>query len=218
MRDPPRAVTLDLFGTLVDFSVRRDEPPLVEDLLAETGTRLDPEAVLETWMRTSLAERAKTPFRSVRSTLAHGARVVADRHGLDIDPARWASLLEALWASRPLHEDVGTALDLLDDVGTPRAIVSNLDRDVLDRVLARTSLGSRVDTAVCSEHARAYKPHPRPFRMALSELDVRPDGVVHIGDRPGEDRAGARAAGMACVLVDRPVRGLVEALGSVGVS
>lgn len=96
MREPPRAVTLDLFGTLVDFSVPRDEPPLVAELLDEIGARSDPGAVLETWMRASLADRAKTPFRRVRSTLEHGARVAADRHGLVIDPGRWARSLEAL--------------------------------------------------------------------------------------------------------------------------
>lgn len=216
MREPPRALTLDLFGTLVDFSVPRDEPPLVADLLDEIGAGSDPQAVLETWMRASLADRAKTPFRTVRSTLEHGARVAADRHGIAIEPERWASSLEALWASRPLHDDVEETLDLLDDAGVPRAIVTNLDRGVLARVLERTPLGGRVDAAICSEHARAYKPHPRPFRMALDELRVEPDAAIHVGDRPGEDRAGARATGMACVIVDRPGTDLVEALARAG--
>lgn len=83
-------------------------------------------------------------------------------------------------------------------------------------MLERPPLGGRIDAAVCSEHARAYKPHPRPFRMALDELGVQPDAAIHVGDRPGEDRAGARAAGMACVIVDRPGTGLAEALAPAG--
>jgi FMN phosphatase YigB (HAD superfamily) len=54
---------------------------------------------------------------------------------------------------------------------------------------------------VSSEQARAYKPHPRPFRMALHRLGLEPDEAVHVGDDPGEDRAGARAAGLEARLV-----------------
>lgn len=211
----PAAITLDLFGTLVDFDIVRDEPPLVADLLDETGEDADPAAVLATWIEASLAERARTPFRTVRASLEHGARRTARRHELAIDPSYWASALETLWATRPLHEQAPAALDRLAEESIPWAIVSNVDDPVLGALLRGTGLDARTRTVVSSHMARAYKPHPRPFRMALDELDVDASEAVHIGDDPAEDRAGATAAGMDCKLVDHEDRSLREAIETI---
>ena len=45
------------------------------------------------------------------------------------------------------------------------------------------------------------KPHPAPFRRALELLDQPAELVVHVGDRPGKDVAGAQAVGMRAVRV-----------------
>jgi 2-haloalkanoic acid dehalogenase type II len=207
----PAAVTLDLFGTLVDFSIERDERPLVAELLEEADQAADPGRVLATWVEASLAERGKTPFRTVRASIEHGARVTADEHGLAIDPGYWASALEALWATRPLREDASEALAALDEADVAWAIVSNVDDAVLSAVLRRTGLGDRAEAVVSSQMARAYKPHPRPFRVALARLGVDPGQAVHVGDDPGEDRAGARAASMqARLLGNQGLASIVE--------
>lgn len=211
----PQAVTLDLFGTLIDFSVQRDEPPLVTDLLDEAGIDREPERVLAVWLRASLDERGKLPFRTVHTALVCGARRMAAELELTIDPDRWAAALEDRWAASPLHDDVPAALDRLDVAGIPYALVTNLDRSVLDRVLGRTGLGQRVEAAVCSETARAYKPHPRVFRMALERLGARPDQAYHLGDSRTEDRAGAHAAGMGCRLVRGSYGRLADAVEEI---
>lgn len=209
----PSAVTVDLFGTLVDFSIERDERPLVRDLLDEAGEQADAGEVLATWVRASLAERARTPFRTVREAIEHGARVTKRRHELAIDPSYWASALETLWATRPLADDAETALERLSEAPSGWAIVSNVDEPVLAALLRRTGLGRAANCVVSSQRARAYKPHPRAFRLALAELDVDPGRAVHVGDDPGEDRAGAKAAGMqARILTDET---LSEALADV---
>jgi len=54
----------------------------------------------------------------------------------------------------------------------------------------------------CGERGRALrKPHPAPFRHALGVLGLPARDVVHVGDRPAKDVAGATAAGMRCVRV-----------------
>lgn len=198
----PTALTLDLFGTLVDFSLVRDERPLVAELLAEAGEEADADAVLRTWVEASLRERGRTPFRMVRTSLVHGARVAKRRHELSIEPSYWASAVETLWATRPLREDAWATIERLEDEQTPWAIVSNVDEPVLAALLRRTGLDARADVVVSSHRARAYKPHPRPFRMALERLGVEPSQAVHVGDDPAEDRAGARAAGLRSLILD----------------
>lgn len=210
MSGGPRALTIDLFGTLVDFSIERDETPLVRELLAEAGIDRPAEDVLAVWVQASLAERGRRPFRTVHEALVAGAREAARELEGAIEPERWADALEQLWIERPLRPDALEALARASQAGVRRAIVTNLDRHVLDAVLDRTGLDAHVDAAVCSEDARAYKPHPRPFRTALAEIGALPDDAVHVGDNPGEDRAGARATGMQCRIVDPQAVNLVE--------
>jgi len=42
--------------------------------------------------------------------------------------------------------------------------------------------GITVDIVVTSEDARAYKPRPEPFRLALQRLGLAATDVIHIGD------------------------------------
>jgi HAD superfamily hydrolase (TIGR01509 family) len=47
------------------------------------------------------------------------------------------------------------------------------------------------------------KPHPGPFQAALAHLGLAPRDAIHVGDSAQEDVAGAQAAGVTPVLVDR---------------
>ena len=209
---PFDAVTLDLYGTVLDFSLERHEPPLVESLLCMVNSSLDADAVLATWLRASLAERAKEPFRTVEQALLAGARVVREQHGLAIEPAAWVAALEALWADRPLAKGAGEALDRLVGAGLRPAIVTNLDQHVLDSVWDARDLDRWIDVAITSERARAYKPHPRPYYLALDRLGVAAGRAVHLGDSRSEDGAGAAAAGLAFRLVSPETGGLAGAV------
>lgn len=51
--------------------------------------------------------------------------------------------------------------------------------------------------------ARAYKPHRELFEKALAVSGYPAGQAVHIGDSLTSDVAGARAAGIAPVLLDR---------------
>jgi putative hydrolase of the HAD superfamily len=71
------------------------------------------------------------------------------------------------------------------------------------------------------------KPDPRIFHLALERMQTSAETAVYIGDVPSVDIAGARAAGVAPVLLDRhdlyadvderrlsSIRGLPALLGS----
>jgi putative hydrolase of the HAD superfamily len=46
------------------------------------------------------------------------------------------------------------------------------------------------------------KPDPRIFEMALDAVAVPAAHAIHVGDTPGADVVGARAAGVRPVLID----------------
>ena len=52
----------------------------------------------------------------------------------------------------------------------------------------------------------AAKPDPRPFQVALERLGIDAAACLHVGDDPVTDIAGARAAGLSAVLLDRSGR------------
>ncbi len=52
-----------------------------------------------------------------------------------------------------------------------------------------------------AENFGALKPAPRPFLEAAVQAGVSPDEVLVVGDRADTDGAGAKAAGMDCLLI-----------------
>jgi putative hydrolase of the HAD superfamily len=80
--------------------------------------------------------------------------------------------------------------------------VSNWDVSVLE-VLEQTGLAPLLDGAVSSAAIGVAKPSPAVFEHALSLADARPQDALHVGDSPSEDVAGALAAGIEPLLIDR---------------
>jgi FMN phosphatase YigB (HAD superfamily) len=60
-----------------------------------------------------------------------------------------------------------------------------------------------LDTVVDSHLVGVEKPDPRIFGIALERLGARAETAMFLGDVPAIDVAGARAAGIAAVLLDR---------------
>ena len=64
-------------------------------------------------------------------------------------------------------------------------------------------LGVEVDCVIDSGEVGVMKPDPRIFRIALDRMGLDPAETVFVGDVPAVDVAGARAAGLAPILLDR---------------
>lgn len=84
--------------------------------------------------------------------------------------------------------------------GNPRIQNAKLDALGLRRYLRAVVISDEIDLDGRSGRS-LRKPHPAPFRRALDLLGVPAAQVVHIGDRPAKDLAGATAAGMRSVRV-----------------
>ena len=85
------------------------------------------------------------------------------------------------------------------------AVVSNWDYG-LPQVLAGLGVADRFAAVATSAAVGAAKPDPAIFRAALQGLGVAPGEALHCGDSPRHDCAGAAAAGVAAVLIDRDGR------------
>jgi 2-haloalkanoic acid dehalogenase type II len=198
------AVLLDVYGTLV-----QDDDTKFTEAASQIATLagIDPGVVEREW---------STRLRAMADAAhGHGFRTLADLNlssltesaahfGLRVDDAReiWRRQIE-LWRPGPLFAD---SLSFLAAVGVPVCLVSDTDRDSLAAVLDHH--GVKVNNVVTSEDARAYKPRREPFEMALRRLDMAASDVVHVGDSPGSDIAGASELGIDTVFVSRDGRHL----------
>jgi putative hydrolase of the HAD superfamily len=204
---PTRAVFLDALGTLVEL-----EPPWVH--LAEAlGTKAD--------------ERLVSAVRAEMDYYREHAHEGRDRRSLADLRQRCAAVLEeelgrpveveTMMASirfRP-HDDAAPALASLRDRGVKLFCVSNWDVS-LPEVLRRCGLGALVDGAVTSAGAGARKPDPAIFDAALELAGCSAGEALHVGDTPAEDIAGAAAAGIRALLLDRAGGGDIASLAEVG--
>jgi putative hydrolase of the HAD superfamily len=116
------------------------------------------------------------------------------------------------------YPDAAPALGVVRSLGLRAAVVSNWDCS-LGSVLEDLGLGGLVNTVVTSAAAGAAKPDPAIFEVALQEVRCAAENAVFVGDSPETDIAGARAAGIRAVLVDRSVTigdtGGVETIASL---
>jgi putative hydrolase of the HAD superfamily len=92
--------------------------------------------------------------------------------------------------------------------GVRLGIISNAD-GLIGRRLAEVELlqvgpgiGVPVECLIDSGAVGVMKPDPRIFRLALDAMGIDADDAWYVGDMPGIDVAGARAAGLFPVVMD----------------
>jgi putative hydrolase of the HAD superfamily len=204
-REPVRveAVLLDAYGTLVTLD---DPVGRLGELLAAEGHPHPPDRVAAALRAEVLHYRAhhdegRDPA-SLASLRLRCAAVLAEGLGDDVPPLPRLTeiLVQALRFA--LLPDAVPALDALEDAGLRLGVVSNWDCGLAD-VLDELGVGDRFGSVAVSAVVGAGKPDPAIFRHALGELGVAPPAALHCGDLPAFDCAGAAAAGVRGVLIDR---------------
>ena len=208
----PRALLLDAMGTLI--GLRASVGTTYAAVAAEHGLQLDPNALNQAFRAVYRAapplafpglvgaqlEQAERDWWSQR--IAAVLRTVGDEGG---GPPELHRQLFDLYADPHLwlvYDEVPRALARWRDQGLRLAVVSNFDQRLVG-LLEAFDLLRWLDVVILSSRAGAAKPSPRPFELALEHLGIPAGEAWHIGDSP-DDEAGARAAGLPCVLVRRP--------------
>lgn len=115
-----------------------------------------------------------------------------------------ARLAHRFWSPRSWRAFPGVlgVLDGLRGGGVQLAVVSNFTDSLLS-ILAEHDILERLDVVVVSTTCGAQKPDASIFREALRRTGSDPAATVHVGDNYIADVLGARAAGIAPILVDR---------------
>ena len=90
----------------------------------------------------------------------------------------------------------------LRNAGYRLAVISNWQCG-LGHFCEELDLTRFFDAVLASAEIGCEKPSPEIFQQACRRLGVQPARVLHVGDTPADDIAGAGAAGIRAVLVCR---------------
>lgn len=208
----PRGLLIDAMGTLI--GLRRSVGSTYAELAAAHGVEVQASAINAVFPRLfRQAPALAFPGLAGEALLQAerdwwGERIVDTLRACGHDAPLPAGLVPALFehfagpAPWCVYADVLPHLQRWRARGIRLAVVSNFDQR-LHGLLDALGLGDLFQAVVVSSAAGAAKPDPRPFQQALTQLNLPPATVWHIGDSP-EDEQGARAAGLRCLLIRRP--------------
>ncbi|UCC93698.1 MAG: HAD-IA family hydrolase [Thermoplasmata archaeon] len=197
------AVMLDLFGTLVDFNsvfVDTLNRVLVDHDLVDKADEFR-----HRWGRFVFLGQAEGDFINVHEDFKHSLVVVLRDLGRDGDLVDYADVvIEAMFEKlrrADLFPEVPSMIASIEDADLPWAVVSNVDEEDLHAIL--THHGLRPTVTVSSERVRSYKPEGTIFMTAVQELGVPVERIIHVGDSPIADVAGANDVGIDVLWVNR---------------
>ncbi len=122
--------------------------------------------------------------------------------------APWEPLLEDLYAAfceasvwKVFPETMST-LENLATRGIRLAVISNWDRRLPD-ILRSLEIFEIFETVTVSSIEGVEKPSSEIFHRTIERMGISADEVIHVGDSPLEDYAGAETAGLGAALIDR---------------
>jgi putative hydrolase of the HAD superfamily len=205
------AVAFDLDGTLLDHG--RSAGDALRGWVAARGWRA-PEDASAHWLRlerehfaafaTGVISFEEQRRRRLRAFLPLVSSAGVGEEDLDDLFAEYVSFYESRWVA---FDDAGEVLDDLAAAGYVLGVLTNGQRAQQVAKLARIGLLDRFAVVVASSELPAGKPDPGAFTVLCQRLGMAPGSVMYVGDDPVTDVAGARAAGLHAVLIDRDQAG-----------
>jgi HAD superfamily hydrolase (TIGR01509 family) len=184
---PVSAVVFDMDGVLFDTEILYERAALAA--AREVGIPMTSEFFRSTVGSPSPVVRAQVLER-------YGPDIAIDRLW-DISRRIFRELTETQDILKP---GVLELLDLLDELGLPRAVATSSMRPTVERHLDKHGLAGRFHGIAAQGDYGRHKPHPDPFLKAAELLGVAPPACLAIEDSHHGVRS-ASAAGMMTVMV-----------------
>ena len=193
-------VLFNLTGTLVD-------PTVLAQPLGDSGA--DEELVLNALDDTTTIAMVDaltgghTPFSEMMEAAMRRRLRLAGS-----DEERAVSALE-LVSTMPAYIEAPGAMESLRARGLKLGVLAQSAAESADAVLRFAGLRDRLELVLSAQDAGAYKPDPRPYRMALEQTGANGSEVCFVSTH-WWDVAGAKRAGLRTGWVARRERSLLD--------
>ena len=191
-----RACVFDAYGTLFDFNsaVAQHRARLGEN--ADRFSALWRTKQLEyTWLR-SLMHRHADFWQVTQDALDY----TLEAFGI-VDEGLRRNLIDA-YLHLAVYPDVRAMLEKLKRAGVRTGILSNGSPMMLQAAVTSAKIETHIDHVWSVEQVGVYKPDPRVYQLAVSELGV-PAGQIAFQSANAWDAVGAANCGLRVVWVNR---------------
>jgi len=194
--EPFQAITFDCYGTLIDWELGILR--VLRPLLAEHGKRVTDGDILSLYAELEPAIQA-AEYRRYRFVLEEVMRGFGQHFGFSVSTDEARSLAASLKRWIPFPDTVASLCALKRKYRL--GIISNIDDDLFSDTARQLHVS--FNWVITAEQARAYKPSPAVFELALKKIGLPPEKVLHAGQSVFHDVIPARQMGMSAVLVTR---------------
>lgn len=194
-----RALTFDVFGTLLDWRFT------IASAFRESGLEADPEELADDWRTRALAatqevNRKQRPWGTFDGLHAGTLTELLDERGLELSNEARAALVRA-WHRLDPWPHAPAGLETL----RRRRVVAALSNGNLALLVDLVRHGElRFDCLLSAELAHVYKPEAEVYLTGVRLLGLEPSEVMMVAAHPF-DLKGARAAGLRTAFIDRPL-------------
>ncbi len=208
-----KAVLFDLGHTLIDYYCDWQRPESdgisrIHALISSASANPPPKEEFAQYLSGVLAEgRRMRDSEFIEIPLTKVMRDCLERYGCDTDGLLNETLdifYGVLLEDRDLVEGAPELLARLKDKGYTIGLVSDvawgLPSEYPLKDIRHYGMEDYFDDFVFSTDVGIRKPHPRMFKIALSNLNATADEAVFIGNNPFCDIKGAKGVGMKAIL------------------
>ncbi|HYW94884.1 MAG TPA: haloacid dehalogenase type II [Bacteroidales bacterium] len=192
-----KLISFDCYGTLIDWKkgVQETLRPLFDDYFLD----IDDEHIFRLFAEFD-ENLVMGDFMSYDGVLHEVMKRYAQRLNVNIQPSDTGALAESLPSWPPFEDSVPSLLELKNK-GFRLAVISNVDRPLLDKTLA--NMDFTFDLIVTSDEIGSYKPSPENFLEALRRFHLPVDEIIHVAQSHFHDILPARDLGITAAWINR---------------
>jgi 2-haloacid dehalogenase len=200
--DGIRALTFDLFGTVLDLGASLRQP--IADFVASTNADVTPEQFWEDWRIRQRLEQYRDSLMMLGhagylETVRRAMHYVTDTHHVEATETEFNTLMAA-WQELSPFPDAVPALERMM-YNYQLVVLSNGDPEFLVH-LADTRVAFQFDDIFSVTTVGVFKPHPSVYRTAALQLGLELHECLMVSSN-SFDVIGARACGMRAAYVNR---------------
>jgi 2-haloacid dehalogenase len=190
-------LTFDCYGTLIDWET--GIRAYLTGVLASKPGAPDLETFYRHWYEEREIPTIGGPFLPYRQVLQQSLQAALADFGLPVRPEDGADFGTAMEGWAPFPEAPGVLARLATRYRL--AVISNSQHDIIRHAVAK--LGNPFTYVITAEDARAYKPDPRPFALALATASAQPAETIHIAQSQLVDLPRSIPLGMRTIWINR---------------
>ena len=121
---------------------------------------------------------------------------------LGLDDQSMRNDLLSLYEKLDAYSEVSVMLDALEKVGIPAAVLSNGDKDMLEKAFSAAGLSSRLSALLSVEDVGVFKPAPAVYELGSTHFDAKPSEILFVSSN-GWDAAAAGLFGFQTIWANR---------------